>query len=482
MLLAWRACAFFLLLAVAACGGDDGGKGGTPDAPIADPDEGLRSGSRIHLAWHEYGDTKVYAGLFDTQRNEACTPTVWTDGNSYCTPATSPVVYTDASCMQPLGKVLHFAGCTAITPAYFLANDIVGCTTVPSHLYQAGAQTAAVPYYLRDAFSGACVGPTTSSANFDYYTIGAEVAPTGLAQLTKKPATPADTGRIQRQFMTTTDGAAVFAPPHDSMLNLDCKLVPLQNATALDCAPASQLSNYFHDSLCKMPTLVTRAECAKPAYASLATKPRCPNSTVDYYTTGDQTTSQPLYTSSCTSTTEIPQSAYYLLSQALSVTTMTRTVDTTAGRTVQLIHDANGTASVRDGLLFDTGHTTECVELTQLDGSTRCMPLGGNIASFFSDGTCATAVQVVQIAVGDVADSCPPTVVPKYVSKTLPPMPPDVCGSTYEVYEVGAQYTGTLFTGTPSACTQADTTGFQNYALGPQHALTEFPQATATKD
>ncbi|HEY0194950.1 MAG TPA: hypothetical protein VGC42_27745, partial [Kofleriaceae bacterium] len=50
-----------------------------------------------------------------------------------------------------------------------------------------------------------------------------------------------------------------------------------------------------------------------------------------------------------------------------------------------------------------------------------------------------------------------------------------VCGTSFEVYDVGAQSTGPLYSGTPQACGVVDTTGFQNYVLGSMHSVEEFP-------
>ncbi|HEY0191303.1 MAG TPA: hypothetical protein VGC42_09300, partial [Kofleriaceae bacterium] len=423
----WRGSAV-LLVVVAACGGDDGGKGGnpTPDAPApADPNEGAKSGTRLRLQWRSYGETRVLAGVVDNVLAASCTPTAWADGNTYCTPTGARVVYTDAGCTMPVGQVSHLTGCTGTTPTYLLATDVAGCVLRPSHLYHAGARppTAPTAYYQRDAASGKCVGPTASPATVDYYAVADEILPSQLVALTRTPPAVADAGRLQRRFLTSTDGVALFAGPHDSILDIDCAPVVAPNATAAVCAPTASLANYYHDDKCKQGEVVTGAACTKPAYASQATMPACPSSPLAYFATGDTTTAPPIYTTaSCSSTTEPPSSAFYLLGQPLAVTTLSRSRDVTPGRAVQLIHDSDGKTAVRDPLLYDTQHDLECEELPQLDGTTRCLPKTGTVVSYFTDQGCTAAVKVLQILVGGAACTAP--AVPKLVTRPLAPMAP----------------------------------------------------------
>jgi hypothetical protein len=473
----WRGCA--LLLALAACG-DDGGKSrdaAGPDAAVPDPNEGLRSGTRLHLQWHTYGETRAFAGLFDSQRNESCNATRWADGNTYCTPAAANVVYTDASCTQPIAQVAHVAGCTDVAPTYLLASAVTGCNSQPAHLYMAGAKITAVPYYQQDRTTGMCTGPNTPSANFFYYGSGAEVAATDLAGLTR--AASDDAGRIKRQFLTSADGAKIFDLPHDSMLDLDCAPTVTSDATAGTCAPIDAVAaNYFHDNACTQGELNTTAECPKPAYASQAVHPECTSSALHYFAVGDPATAPPLYLAvGCSSTTAPGDSAFYLLGQPLATSSLTRAADTTAGRTVQLIHYSDGTSQVRDSVLYDTQHLTECNETTAADGSVRCLPVRGNLVTLFSDPGCTQAVDLARVDV--MPATCTALPVPKFVFKNLPPVP-GTCGNGLSIYDVGAPYTGPLYQG--GSCTAVDTTATQYYALGTAHTVDEFPLATPAQD
>lgn len=475
-----------MLLLLAACGDDGGKTNPPPDAPPPDPDEGVHSGTRIQAQWRTYGDapnqTRSAAGLYDSQLGIACTPSAWTDGNTYCTPTASAAVFSDSNCMQPVGTAVHRTGCTLPAPSYFVTTDVVGCASQTSHLYQVGTKIASpTPFYQHDSVTGECSGPFPASANLDYYTVGAEVAPSSLAALTRAPGKTPDAGRIQRRYWTTSDGAATFATPYDSMLDIDCTPVNTIDATTVTCAPASTTASYFHDGMCKVGELAINQACTKPTYASQATMPGCPTSPLTYFRTGDATTAPPIYTSlACTSTTAPAQSSFYLLGDSLAVASLARSHDATSGRTVQLIHSTSGSTSLRDLLLYDTQHGVECQETPQLDGTTRCLPRSGNVSSFFTDMGCTAAIQVLQVSVGGTGCTAPAA--PTMITRSIAPMPPDTCGTTFQVYDVGALYTDTLYTGTPPACAAADTTGFQNYVLGAQHAPTEFPLGTLVRD
>lgn len=469
------------MLLVAACGGDDGGTGGTPDAPTADPDEGARSGTRLRLQWHDYGEIRTEAGLYDLQLSSACSPTLWTDGNTYCTPTAARVVYSDTLCTQPVGQAPHLQGCTVAAPSYFLANAVVGCALRAAHLYAAGTPIAAAPYYLPDSVTGECSGPFTSSTNFDYYTVGAEVSPTTLIPLTRAPAKPADTGRLQRRFLTSSDGAAAFTTPHDTTLDVACAPTLAVDATSTVCAPDASQATYFNDDKCTVGELVTRTQCTKPAFASQQASPECAVSATRYFRVGATVTDPTVYipSTTCTSTDGPLDSLYYLLGEPVTAAPLTRSRDTVAGRKLQLIHLSDGATTVRDPLLFDAQHMLECEQDAQGDGTTRCLPRSVTIGAFFTDDTCSTPIQLAQFFIGP--DTCAAPSVSPMVTRALPPTSA-TCGTTYEVYETGAQFTGALFTGSPAACVPVTATGVARYALGAQHALTEFPLGTLTRD
>ena len=72
------------LALVAACGDNV-----TP--PVASGE--ARSGSRLKVERYVYPDGTTQfetARFYDASRAEECTPEVWSDGQTYCTPATSP--------------------------------------------------------------------------------------------------------------------------------------------------------------------------------------------------------------------------------------------------------------------------------------------------------------------------------------------------------------------------------------------------------
>jgi hypothetical protein len=144
---------------------------------------------------------------------------------------------------------------------------------------------------------------------------------------------------------------------------------------------------------------------------------------------------------------------------------------------VQLIHFSDGATSVRDNLLYDSQHATECAARPLAGGSIRCIPDSGAIQTFFSDMSCTQKINVMQIA-GPA--SCGAAKVPAFALRGVA-APAGMCGPSYEIYTVGAQYTGMLFQNT-GTCTSFDPTGYQIYQLGTLRPLSEFPLATVVRD
>jgi len=221
--------------------------------------------------------------------------------------------------------------------------------------------------------------------------------------------------------------------------------------------------------------------CTKPAFAAQQVAPGCPSTTSRYFRVGDVIASSPLFqqtTTGCRPTTPSGTSAYYGLGDQVAPAPLTRGHDSEPGRTPQLIHFSDGATRLRDSLLYDSAHATECRETRLDDGSIRCLPDAGSVQTFYSDAGCTQTVDVVAVNAGPA--SCGAPKVPAFAIKSVP-LPAGACGSSAEVYATGAAYTGALFQG-PSGCASADTTGLVLYQLGALHPLSEFPQATLVTD
>lgn len=97
-----------LLIANVACGDNL-----APDPSVA------RSGSRLKLVHYDYGDgvrETETEWFHDAARDERCTPRVWSDGVSLCTPAFADTVFPTSDCTRAVGRV----PLSAALPPYFV--------------------------------------------------------------------------------------------------------------------------------------------------------------------------------------------------------------------------------------------------------------------------------------------------------------------------------------------------------------------------
>lgn len=482
MQLVWRGC-LLLAVALAACG-DDGGdhqSGDAATADAADPNDGARSGTRMKLAWRDWGGTRELVGMFDAQRNEACAVTKWNDDKRYCTPTnTMPARYADDQCSQPIGIQTYDPSCAPPTPAAYIVESVQracpSLANLPTKIYARGDKITVTTYYQRD---GAQCIPVTSS-NTDFYAVGAEIPVASFAEFTR--GAPEGAGRLARQFMTTTDGARVFDVPRDQTLGVDCTLrQDYFDAPTGSCVPAgTSLARYFHDSQCTAAQVDGLTACAKPAFAQQPINASCPEPTFRYFTVGAAVTSSPLFVRtdiSCSATTASSDRTFYAIDAPIEGLPLTRAPDAEPGRTVQLVHYSDGKTRTRDVQLRDTGHGTNCAAFPQTDGTIRCVPIGGNVQSLYSDSNCTTAIDVVQIRAG-IDPTCGAPHLPKFATKSI--STPGQCGFQLELYEVGAKV-APLYQNT-GTCTLVNLPGVEFYKVGALHPIAEFPSATVGHD
>ena len=118
----------------------------------------------------------------------------------------------------------------------------------------------------------------------------------------------------------------------------------------------------------------------------------------------------------------------------------------------------------------DTQLNIDCNFTLAQDGQWRCLPTA-MLATYFSDSSCMTRVGY---------DLCATTNHPGYIS--VPAAATSSCSvaPAPTLYGRGAQYTGTVYTGTPSACSDASSflSAFSFYALGSAVDVTTFQSAS----
>lgn len=483
--LAWLAPC---LLALVACGGPSVTAGdaqpsdGTTTDAGPDPNDGAHSGTRLKIVnWVFPDGTRQWDTFYDSQRKENCyLYGPWPDGNIYCTPNGASVVYSDAGCTTRVAQVYRDPNCAQAPPMYALDWNYTPCTSTPSHLYVRGGKLTLTAYYFKGS-DGTCGGPYTST-NEDYYSLSAEVTTTDLVKLSV--GSPVGASRLNERFVTSSDGLQFPWTVHDSMLGDDCYTTYYgDGAPTASCAPSSSwYAAYAHDAACTVTELSINRTCGAPKYANTYPYNACPTDPEQYYTVGPALAGSPLYYPSggmCYATTADPSQSYYGVAQPLTLATLTRTPDAVAGHRMQLVHMTTPDGlRWRDYSIYDTQKAAECYPFTLPDGTTRCITWGNYSQQFFSNSTCTTPIDLVQLSTGPSSCGAPP--VSKFASKYVPP-PAGTCAYSYEVHIMGAQYTGPVYTNY-GTCTRYLPTQTEFYALGAVVPLTDFASASTITD
>jgi hypothetical protein len=118
----------------------------------------------------------------------------------------------------------------------------------------------------------------------------------------------------------------------------------------------------------------------------------------------------------------------------------------------------------------DTQLNIDCSFGMASDGQYRCLPTA-MLAPYFSDSSCTVRVGY---------DLCATTNHPGYISVSAAAASSCSAASTPTLYVRGAQYSGNVYSGTPSACSDITNilTAFSFYALGSAVDVTTFQSAS----
>lgn len=475
-----RSFAILAFLVLTACGKVDSPPlpDAGPDAPVENTD-GLKSGTRLKIRWNVFDGTKSFAGLFDTTRNELCTPRKFADAKTYCVPVSATIAYSDANCTMPIGRQFRTCPMTPIT--YFTEIDPLTCDSLPKRIFPRGAQLALPTYYVQSGTS--CLAQ--SSTGYDLFSLGAEIPLTEFVTAEEKAST--DPGRMQQRFFETSDGARVFSTIYDSELASECTFTLDVTRGSAKCIPTSTgLGSLFGDAGCTQQRASFRKGCTVPKFASRFSRfcqfaPSVP----DLYRTG-LLASATLYSGapgSCTAVTGSTDFSYYDVPLALvEPGVVTRAPDTEGKGRYRLLHYSSGANLLRDAPLYDTARQTECTPTTMQDGSVRCLPtVIYGTTMLFSDAGCTAPAPVILVP-STPANGCTLPALPAFSVRTVVTTTP-TCSVAREARSVGAVYTGALYTGTPANCAVFNAgTNTTVYTLGAMAATEDFPAATVVTD
>ncbi len=452
-----------------------------------DPNDGAHSGTRLKLTWYQFTDgTKQFSGMYDAQTKELCSPYYgpWQDGHIYCVPPVGgQVVYTDAGCNAKALRYYVDTVCPQPVPPYYLERATVGCQARPAHLYVRGGPLAPAKYYVKNT-SGTC-GSAVASQSYDaFYTYGAEVATSELAELTL--SAPAGAGRVGVRYYESSDGMRFPWMLHDGQLGADCAAEYYSDASsAARCVPDdARYAFYAHDALCTQPALSLAASCTAPAYAYTFPATSCPDDSETYYPVGTQLPASPLYYPSgpiCVATTAASGTTYFGLGASVTPAPLTYAADSGSAHRIQLIHytTPEGTRFRDPYKLYDSAKNTACYPETLPDGTIRCVADGGYIDTYYASSACTTQVDVVEIYKGP--GTCAAPVVPHYARKDVAPQP-GTCAYSTEVHAITTPHAGNVYTGSPGNCSLYTPYEGTLFDVGPVVPLTDFVSAALTMD
>lgn len=122
--------------------------------------------------------------------------------------------------------------------------------------------------------------------------------------------------------------------------------------------------------------------------------------------------------------------------------------------------------------MYDSQLNTPCNFETASDGKVRCLPTwvgAANVAIFFANSGCSTPLAYTSVGCA----------VPTYAYSEVAS-----CGTaSFTFFNAGSSFTGTVYSGTPSACSvNTSTAGFALYSVGTELPPSTFAQATLTTD
>ncbi len=440
-------------------------------APDAEPatDDGYLSGARLKLRWNDYSGTRQFVAVYDAQLDETCQPTLWADGKTYCMPRSGGIGYSDDACTNPVGlRSKLSSGCLA-APRYFSATEVRPCNEFRrARLFRSAMLLPATSYFTKNQ-SGGCDGPNPSS-NYEVYQLSPEVPTTELVELTQTAQTM---GRIEQRGFRGADGSRLPSELYDTTLETACQL-----SSTGTCAPVGATPNGFADANCAEPLGARLSGCPTPTYGARARRPGCPDAGIEYFSLGAQVDLARVYQSisnnACVSNEPSPGYSYFAPGPAVMAATLARTNDTAPGRQIQRVYYTDATAKVRSATLFDTAHNADCITV-----GGRCLPQDASVQRYYADITCMTPVDVAIVFTGPAGCGLPAT--PRYALRGTASAEP--CAPNYEVFRVGGQHSGTLFSKSEAgACSPASVQNGLYYDVEKSLPLSEFATATVITD
>ena len=375
-------CALVVVL-FAACG----------DSVVPPPSAEPRSGDRLKVERYVFpdGTSQVEPGrFFDVERGEHCTPEVWSDGQTYCTPDASEAVYTSSDCTTLIGRAPE----AVRDPSYFLRTYTLQEIEHPSRLFIAGARSEA-PAQIWRLRAGACLGPVAPAIGDRYYALAAEVPRDELVRLAH--ATSAEASRLAVVGLRSDDGLHVPVELVDRALDLPCDLDLTATGGAIACIPrGTREARYYADASCRVVELEVSDGDDAPPIAWTRDAAGC----LAYHEVGEATFG-PLFrdvAGTCERLTGPDDAAIHRITGPFELAVLARARDHRDGRRLLGIRASEGDLTIRDPRLYDTELGTECRRAEVLPGDFRCVPITETrVSTMYADATCTAALSIAVV-------------------------------------------------------------------------------------
>jgi hypothetical protein len=167
------------------------------DAPPTEPADHFESGERIKVRAKTTTITTAdgalrasteFAGWFDSERNEPCSPTLASDGKTRCLPPavllSDGYYFADAACTIPVALVV---GCTPEVPRYVATPAAASCPAATTGPRVFAAGPAITSYYFKD---GATCSAQPANPDWTWWPpTGDEVPASSFAEMTVETTT-----------------------------------------------------------------------------------------------------------------------------------------------------------------------------------------------------------------------------------------------------------------------------------------------------
>ena len=362
-----------VLLALAACGDNK------PDPRPS------HSGERIKLRYYEYADgTRVrdLAQYHDTTWNEPCRAVRWSDGARYCTPPAAEAFYTDPACKLAVGR----SPTGDPPPRYFTTYYSVQGMPFPSGVHAAGERTEVPPsrWFLED---GLCKGPLVNDGAYDYYLLGAKLADPARI----KRSEPRGDGDLLLVDDYSDDGLQAPVGFFDASRG-ECVTAERANADSVSCVPLdSALATYFHDGLCSEPLLTVSGSTVPGLVGSFDVVTGCQT----FFPVVAELLAPQTFQNIAGTCTEVqpPNGVrFYSTGARIELPALVREREV-ADRRLRRIDRVSGALRLEDTLVYDSELDSDCAPSGGV-----CAPIAElRTTTFFTDDTCATAVELVLV-------------------------------------------------------------------------------------